>query len=139
MTFRDLPRPGGARFPLAALLCAVVLGIVGMHGLGPAAAEHPGYPGHHAGTVSLTAQAPQPADADTWDEQTRGAPAADAGVLALCLMVLGTGLGIALLLLVGGGRGGAWQVRRLVDRVVAAVAQTVLPPPGRPRSTVLRT
>ena len=127
------------RPPLVVLLCAVALGIVGMHGLGfgPDSGEHVGH--HTAPTIIMTTDTTVGVVASlgvvAGDE---AAPADDGGLLALCLMVLTPGLALGLWLLATAARGGGWRLPRLVTRVVAALDVAGLPPPFERQLTVLR-
>lgn len=143
MTLADRARSGAvtSRLPLVMFLWAVALGVIGMHGLGsgPVSGE---YVGHHAApTVSMSADTTVSGDASlgtvAGDEVP---PADDAGLLALCLMVLTPGLALALgvWLLATAALGGTWRLPRLLARVVAAVDTAVLAPPLGRQLTVLR-
>lgn len=121
------------RLPLVVLLCAVALGIVGMHGLGsgPDSGDHVG---HHAAPTMIMAT-------DTTVGVVAGdeaPPADDGGLLALCLMVLTPGLVLGLWLLATAARGGGWRLPRLVTWAVAALDVAGLPPPFERQLTVLR-
>jgi hypothetical protein len=139
MTPADLDRSGSvaSRLPLVILLCAIAVGIVGMHGLGPGP-ESAGHVGHHAGQVltvspDVTLGVVAPDGAVVGDD----APPHDAGVLALCLMVLTPCLALGLWLLVA-ARAGGWRLPRCLSRAVAAVDVAVLPPPFQRQLSVLR-
>lgn len=129
---RDRRRAVTSRLVMVVVLGAVVLGIVGMHSLvaAPDAGEHVG---HHAVSATvLTSDFPAgaPAGSDT--------PADDAGLLALCLMVLTPGLALGLWLLASAALGGGWRPPRPVVRVVTAVETAALPPPFQRSLSVLR-
>lgn len=144
MPLADRDRPGAvrSRFPLVSLLCAVALGIIGMHGLGSA---DPGVPvGHHAApTFTTTADTTGSGDASLGavaGDETPPAddPADDVGLLALCLMVLTPGLALGSWLVSTSALGGTWRLPRPVARIVAAVDTAGLPPPRARQLTVLR-
>lgn len=140
MTLADRTLPGAVktRLPRAVLLCAVALGIVGMHGLasGPDSGEHVG---HHAAAMMMTTDTTAGVVAShgvvAGDEAP---PADDGGLLALCLMMLTPGLALGLWLLAIAARGGGWRLPRLVPWVVAALDVAGLPPPFERQLTVLR-
>lgn len=137
MTLADLDRSGTepSRLPLVLLLCAIALGIVGMHGL----ASEPDSAGHHSTqVVTVSSDHTHVGHSMTGAAVAEEAPEeADTGILALCLMVLTPGLALGLWLL-GTFRGAGWRLPRLVARVSAAVDVAVLPPPYQRRLTVLR-
>ncbi|MAS53890.1 MULTISPECIES: hypothetical protein [Nocardioides] len=141
MTLADRTFPGAVRtrLPLVVLLCAVALGIVGMHGLasGPDSGEHVGH--HAAPTIIMTTDTTVGVVASlgvvAGDEAP---PADDGGLLALCLMMLTPGLALGLWLLAIAARGGGWRLPRLVPWVVAALDVAGLPPPFERQLTVLR-
>ena len=140
MTLADRTFPGAVRtrLPLVVLLCAVALGIVGMHGLasGPDSGEHVG---HHAAAMMMTTDTTVGVVAShgvvAGDEAP---PADDGGLLALCLMVLTPGLALGLWIFATAARGGGWRLPRLVPWVVAALDVAGLPPPFERQLTVLR-
>jgi len=140
MTLADRTLPGAVktRLPRVVLLCAVALGIVGMHGLasGPDSGEHVG---HHAAAIMMTTDTTVGVVAShgvvAGDEAP---PADDGGLLALCLMMLTPGLALGLWLLAIAARGGGWRLPRLVPWVVAALDVAGLPPPFERQLTVLR-
>nr|WP_223394046.1 DUF6153 family protein [Nocardioides rotundus] len=141
MTLADRTLPGAVktRLPRVVLLCAVALGIVGMHGLasGPDSAEHVG---HHAApammmTTDTTVGVVASHGVVAGDEAP---PADDGGLLALCLMVLTPGLALGLWIFATAARGGGWRLPRLVPWVVAALDVAGLPPPFERQLTVLR-
>ena len=140
MTLADRTFPGAVRtrLPLVVLLCAVALGIVGMHGLasGPDSGEHVGH--HAAPTIIMTTDTTVGVVASlgvvAGDEAP---PADDGGLLALCLMMLTPGLALGLWLLAIAARGGGWRLLRLMTGV-AALDVAGLPPPFERQLTVLR-
>lgn len=141
MTLADRDRSGAvtSRLLLVIVLCAVALGIVGMHGLGssPNSAEHVGP--HAAPAAALTADNTVGVDASLGAAAGDEAPLADdAGQPALCLMVLTPGLARGLWLLDAAALGGTWRLPRSVDRAAAAVEVASLPAPFRRQLTVLR-
>ena len=141
MTLADRTFPGAVRtrLPLVVLLCAVALGIVGMHGLasGPDSGEHVGH--HAAPTIIMTTDTTVGVVASlgvvAGDEAP---PADDGGLLALCLMMLTPGLALGLWLLAIAARGGGWRLLRLMSGVVDALDVAGLPPPFERQLTVLR-
>lgn len=114
------------------LLCAVALGIVGMHGLTQAGdTAHP--IGHHiTATVDVGPAAPNPDSRVISDDPS---PGENPGLLTLCLMVLAPAGAVALWLLVRARVGGWRACRVLLGRVAAT--HVAVPPPLR-RTTVLR-
>lgn len=140
MTLADRTCSGAVRtrLPLVVLLCAVALGIVGMHGLasGPDSGEHVGH--HAAPTLMMTSDTTVGVVASGVAAGDEAPPADDGGLLALCLMVLTPGLALGLWLLATAARGGGWRLPRLVPRVVAALDVAGLPPPFERQLTVLR-
>lgn len=141
MTLADRTFPGAVRtrLPLVVLLCAVALGIVGMHGLasGPDSGEHVGH--HAAPTIMMTTDTAAGVVASPGVAAGDEAPPADdGGLLALCLMMLTPGLALGLWLLAIAARGGGWRLPRLVPWVVAALDVAGLPPPFERQLTVLR-
>lgn len=122
------------------MLCAVALGIVGMHGL--IAAPGSGEPvGHHAGSVVAVATDAAASDGPSSGTHTRSdeAPPAEAGgLLALCLTVLTPVVAVGLWLAATGRLGSGRRVPRMVPQLAAAVETAVLPPPFAQRLTVLR-
>lgn len=137
---RDRSRAVTSRLVRVVMLCAVALGIVGMHGL--VAAPGSGEPvGHHAG--SAVAVAADAAASDGPSSGTRAgsgeAPPADpGGLLALCLTVLTPVVALGLWLVATGRLGSGRRVPRMVPQLAAAVETAVLPPPFAQRLTVLR-
>ncbi len=132
MTLADRTFPGAVRtrLPLVVLLCAVALGIVGMHGLasGPDSGEHVGH--HAAPTIIMTTDTTVGVVASlgvvAGDEAP---PADDGGLLALCLMMLTPGLALGLWLLAIAARGGAaTAVRTTADRTPDLIRHTGAPP-----------
>ena len=89
------------------LLCAVAVGIVGMHGLiqGGGASQSMG---HHV--VQAVDMVPAPATPDS-PAVNDSSPSEDAGLLTLCLMVLVPAVAAGLWLLVR-SRVGGWRLRR---------------------------
>lgn len=140
MTLADRTFLGAVRtrLPLVVLLCAVALGIVGMHGLasGP---DSGGHVGHHAApammmTTDTAAGVVASPGVAAGDEAP---PADDGGLLALCLMVLTPGLALGLWMFATVARNGGWRLPRLVSRAIAALDVTGLPPPFERQLTVL--
>lgn len=124
----------GSRLTWVVLLCAVAMGIVGMHGL-VTGADSPEGAGHHA--VQAVDLAPQAANADSapaTDEVP--SPAQETGLLALCLMVLVPAVAVGLWLQ-GRSRVRVRRPLRLMFRGVVARDVAVPLPPFR-RLTVLR-
>ena len=110
-----------------------------MHGLGsgPASGEHVGH--HAAPTIMMTTDTTVGVVAALGVvDGDEAPPADDAGLLALCLMVLTPGLALGLWLLATAARGGGWRLPRLVPRLVAALDVAGLPPPFKRQLTVLR-
>lgn len=141
MTLADRNCSGAVRtrLPLVVLLCAVALGIVGMHGLasGSDSGEHVGH--HAAPTMMMTTDTTVGVVASLGVVAADEAPPVnDGGLLALCLMVLTPGLALGLWLLATAARGGGWRLPRLVPWVVAALDVAGLPPPFERQLTVLR-
>jgi hypothetical protein len=140
MTPVDLDRSGtvASRLPLVVLLCAIALGIVGMHGLGsgPEAPVHLGHPAGHPHTLApdLTQGVAASSGVVVGDETS---PAHDSGVLALCLMVLTSGLVLGIWLFAA-ARAGGWRLPRWSAQATAAVDVAVLPTPFRRQPAVLR-
>lgn len=148
----------GSRITWVVLLCAVALGIVGMHGL-VGGADSSQSAGHHltqsialAPVIDLALEAATShaasADAATADAASPvagthdtgpaedDAPAHGAGLLALCLMVLAPAVTVALFLLAR-SRVGVRHVRRVLVRAGVAADVAVPKPPFR-RLSVLR-
>lgn len=121
------------------LLCAVALGILGMHGLaaGPASGGHAG---HHA-TSTTTAATDTAADmvgsavAMVGDETPAGEPP---GLLALCMLMLAPALALGLWLVATAAGRGSWRLPRPATRVVTSLDVAALPPPFERQLTVLR-
>jgi hypothetical protein len=139
MTPADLDRSGSvaSRLLLVSLLCAVALGIVGMHGLG-SGPESPVHLGHHAGQAhtlapDLTVGTAASSGVVVGDEAP---PADDSGVLALCLMVLTSGFVLGIWLLTA--RVGGWRLPRWSTQTTGALDVAVLPPPFRRQLVALR-
>lgn len=117
------------------LLCAVALGIVGMHGLTQGAdASQP--MGHHV--VRAVETAPTSATPDSPAAVSdKSSPGQNARLLTLCLMVLVPAIAVGLWLLVR-SRVGGWRMRRVP---AIAVRMTELVVPAQPlwrRLSVLR-
>ncbi len=130
MTLADRTFPGAVRtrLPLVVLLCAVALGIVGMHGLasGPDSGEHVGH--HAAPTIMMTTDTAAGVVASPGVAAGDEAPPADdGGLLALCLMVLTPGLALGLWMFATAARNGGWRLPRLVPWAIAALDVTGLP------------
>jgi hypothetical protein len=139
MTPADLDRSGSvaSRLLLVSLLCAVALGIVGMHGLG-SGPESPVHLGHHAGQAhTLAPDLTVGAAASSGVVGDEAPPANDSGVLALCLMVLTSGFVLAVWLLAA-ARAGGWRLPRWSTQTKAALDVAVLPPPFRRQLVALR-
>lgn len=117
------------------LLCAVAVGIVGMHGLTQGGdASQP--MGHHV--VQAVDMAPASATPDSpvagSDDSPRGE---DAGLLTLCLMVLVPAVAVGLWLLVR-SRVGGWRLRRVPALAIRVLELVVLPQPLWRQLSVLR-
>jgi hypothetical protein len=127
----------GSRITWAVLLCAVAVGIVGMHGL-VSGADFPESAGHHVTQAIDLAPEAAGSHAATQDAGPVGdeGPTHESGLLALCLMVLVPAVAVGLLLLAR-SRVGVRHLRRLPARAVLATDVAVPPPPFR-RLTVLR-
>lgn len=123
-----------SRFAWAFLLCAVALGIVGMHGLVQGGDTAPSVGHHVSQTVDLVAAADAPDVPVISDDSS---PRENPGLLTLCLMVLAPAVAVGLWLLVRSRLGG-WQPPRVVVRAVVATNVAVPPPPLWRRATVLR-
>lgn len=117
------------------LLCAVALGIVGMHGLiqGGDASQPMG---HHV--VQAVDMAPASATLDSPaaspDDSPRGG---SASLLTLCLMVLLPAIAVGLWLLVR-ARVGGWRLLREPALVMRALELVVPPQPLSRQLSVLR-
>jgi hypothetical protein len=124
------------RLPLAALLCAVALGIVGMHGLVSSPGTGEAVAHHAAGSSVASADATAAtggATSEDGDTQEQGA-----GALALCLMMLAPAMALALTWLVGARHARGWRVPALGAGLAAAVRACVPDPPPWRRLSVLR-
>ncbi len=124
---------------MAVLLCAAALGIIAVHGLGSGPAPD-GHAGHHATpgivmTVDSTEGGTVP-----YDDAIRGEapPTDDAGLLALCLMMLAPGLTMGLWWAARAARERAWRLPPRMARVVTVIDEAALPPPFARRLSVLR-
>ncbi len=147
MTLADRDGSGAvtSRLLLVILLCAVALGIVGMHGLGSSPFS-PVHVGPHALPAAvLTADHSADVDNTVGVESSRGTTAGDEAPLAddaesntLCLTVPTPGLARVLWLLDAAALGGPWNLPPSVDRAAASVDVTPLPAPFRRQLTVLR-
>ncbi len=123
-----------SRLSLVMLLCAITVGIVGMHGLVPGAgsAEHVGH------AISHPVEALRGGEVSEGDRVSDATPPVDdAGILAMCLMVLTPGLALGVWL-VATTRTRGWGHRPLLARVVAAADLAALPPPSARQRTILR-
>ncbi|WP_343997129.1 hypothetical protein [Nocardioides furvisabuli] len=110
-----------------------------MHGLasGPESGEHVGH--HAAPTIMMTTDTTSGVVASPGVVAGNEAPPADdAGLVALCLMVLTPGLALGLWLLAAAARGGGWRLPRPLPWVVSALDVAGLPPPFERQLTVLR-
>ena len=128
----------GSRVAWVVLLCAVAVGIVGMHGL-VSSADSAESAGHHvtqAVDLAPEAAGSHAASPDAGPVGHEEPPTQESGLLALCLMVLVPAVAVGLLLLAR-SRGGVRRLRRLLVRVAVAADVAVPPPPFR-RFTVLR-
>ena len=141
MTTADREGSGAAstRLPILAIVCAVAFGIVGMHGLGSATASG-GHVGHHPGaaiiaTMDTAADGVGSVGARAGDLVP---PAEDAGLLALCLLMLAPSLALVLRPLTTAARRASRCRPPARTRVVAALDVAVLPPPFERRLSVLR-
>ena len=141
MTLAERDRPGAvmSRLPLVILLCALALGIIGMHGLGPDPGSGEDIGHHGAPSLALTADtAPGPDASQVALAGDEAPPADDAGLLALCLMVLATGVALGPWLLASAARR-SWRLPRVLARVGTEPGTAVwLPPPYDGRPVVLR-
>lgn len=136
MSLAELDRSAsvGSRIAWVVLLCAVAVGIVGMHGL-VSGADSSESAGHHvAQALDVTPEAAPLGAAPVGGEHS--SPTHGSGLLALCLMVLVPAVAVGLLLLAR-SRVGVRHLRRLLARAVLATDIAVPPPPFR-RLTVLR-
>lgn len=115
------------------LLCAVALGIVGMHGLtqGGGASQSMG---HHV--VQAVDMVPASATPDS-PAVNDSSPSEDAGLLTLCLMVLVPAVAAGLWLLVR-SRVGGWRLRREPVLEMRALELAVPPQPLWRQLSVLR-
>lgn len=104
------------------LLCAVALGIVGMHGLTPGGGASQSMGHHVAQAVDMVPASTTP-DSPAVNDSS---PSEHAGLLTLCLMVLIPVVAVGLLLLVG-SRVGGWHLRR--QPVLAMLASELAVPP----------
>lgn len=125
---------------LQALLCAVVLGIVGMHSLGlhggTTGADHAA----HGMVMGVPADGPSLMADDTEPEGPSYRTPADGdhgSAMTLCLMML-AGAGATLLLLLSTRRSRSWlhQARSVAGHTMAAAMLS--PPPPAARRMVLR-
>lgn len=116
------------------LLCAVALGIVGMHGLTQGGETSQSIGHHVAQAVDMV---PASAEPDSPAVSNDSIPSQDAGLLTLCLMVLSPAVAVGLWLL-GTSRVGGWRPRRVLCRALVATDVAVPPPPLWRRATVLR-
>jgi hypothetical protein len=123
-----------SRIVWSILLCAVALGIVGMHGLTQGGeASQP--MGHHM--VQVVDMAPAATTSGSPAVSDDSSPGADAGLLTLCLMVLvpavAVGLWVLMRLRVGG-----WRLRRAPVLAMRALGLAVPPQPLWRQLSVLR-
>lgn len=117
------------------LLCAVALGIVGMHGLtqGGEASQPVGH--HVVQAVDLDpASATPDSPAAVSDDSS---PGENAGLLTLCLMVMVPAVAVGLWLLVR-SRVGGWRLRRAPVLAMRALELAVPPQPLWRQLSVLR-
>ena len=113
------------------LLCAVALGIVGMHGLGGGASQSMGH--HVAQAVDMVPASTTP-DSPAVNDSS---PSEDAGLLTLCLMILVPAVAAGLWLLVR-SRVGGWRLRREPVLEMRALELAVPPQPLWRQLSVLR-
>lgn len=136
MSLAELDRSAslGSRLGWVVLLCAVALGIVGMHGL-VSSTDGPEPAGHHV--AQAVDVAPVPASPGTAEAADDTSPAVQSGLLALCVMMLVPGAALALWLLVR-SRAAGWRLRRVVVRTLLAADVATPPQPFWRQLTVLR-
>jgi hypothetical protein len=137
----DRAAPPWARSSWVVLLCAVALGILGMHGLVSGAGGPEAGHGHHPAPAIVTqaddaAPASESAGSPAVGDNDPHPPAGDAGMLALCLMVLTPVVAVGLWLRAK-SRAAGWRLRRLIVRAVTAAVDVPPHPPNR-QLTVLR-
>ena len=116
------------------LLCAVTLGIVGMHGLAQGGDTAPAAGHHVANAVDMVPPAlvaGDPVDAND------SSPSEDAGLLTLCLMVLVQAVAVGRWVLMR-SRIGGWRLRRKPVLAVRALELAVPPQPLWRQLSVLR-
>lgn len=114
-----------SRIAWSALLCAVALGLVGMHGLSQGG-EAPQPMGHHV--VQAVDVVPASAAPNSPTVSNDYAPGKDVGPLTLCLMVLVPAAAVGLWLLASSRLGG----RRLRRTPVMAIRALELAAPPQP-------
>lgn len=112
--------PVKLRFAWVILLCAVLLGLLGMHGLTQSDGADRAV-GHHVGqTMNVAPMTEAPAGPNDYSSEDASS------LLTLCLMVLIPVVAVGLLLLVG-SRVGGWHLRR--QPVLAMLASELAVPP----------
>lgn len=118
------------------LLCAVALGIVGMHGLAQGGDTEKPLGHHFTQTVDVVSTAPTPYTPSASSDSSPG-EGGNSGLFTLCLMVLAPAVAVGLWLLVR-SRVGGWRPRRMLVRDEVPTDIAIPPPSLWQRATVLR-
>lgn len=124
-----------SRIVWAVMLCAVTLGILGMHGLAQTGdAQQP--VGHHVvQVVDLDSASATPGSPTTVSDDS--SPGETAGLMTTCLMVLVPAVAVGLWIL-GRSRVGGWRLRRQPALAIRALLLAVPPQPLWRNLSVLR-
>lgn len=123
--------PVKLRFAWVILLCAVLLGLLGMHGL-MQSVDADRAVGHHVGqTASVVPMTEAPVGLNDYSSEDASS------LLMLCLMVLVSAVAVGLWLLVR-SRVGGWRLRRAPVLAMRALELVVPPRPLWRQLSVLR-